>query len=235
MSIGEFNLACVNLLLLAAGIEESGFNFELCPFTDRMYATPLNAAIYAASEIVTERKKKYEIANTIFITDGEDTSLPNYISNKNQVNHITNNTYLIDDKTKIHYRYEVSQLQRTSVFLEIFKSRTKSNILGIFILPSDKFDKQKYILQYSKKDSVTDYRVLENKLQKDGYLLADDSFGYSEFFMVEGNKKLKIKGTSKVEDDGNISVEKMFRLMGTSYQQTRKQFLLLTKFIKMIS
>jgi hypothetical protein len=226
MSASEFNDACVNLLMMASGSLESEQTLKndriymhSLPPNDCMGGTPLNETIVTAISIVNELQKKTNgIVNTIFITDGEATTDGRYVQNKLGecyfIDYGKEDVYLRDSVNHLDYQLTGSKLENTTQFLNILKNKTNINIVGFFVV--NKPNKEEEI-----------------EIKKNGYILYTDR-GYDEFYIIPGGRKLKIH-LDKPDLNTPMTNNMMVTTMTEYGLQQKKQRVMLTRFIKLIS
>jgi hypothetical protein len=107
--------------------------------------TPLDEGILACMEIVPAFKAKHnlDLANCIFLTDGESTSHVHYHYNANgiQQNPATTMTYIYRGKSYLlqaNARFEVGRMLR-----DIFRKTTGCNLINFFMRDSGNFSRFK--------------------------------------------------------------------------------------------
>ncbi len=235
MSATDFNDACINLLMMASSNQLS------LPPTDLMGGTPLNETIVTAIEMVKPFCKKYQKVNTIFITDGEATTDHYYVGNEEghvlPIDCNKNDIFLKDPITHIDYPISVSSMENTSQFLQIFRNRTGVNAIGFFISgDSEELKNHAFEILCPKRWIDEDSQnKLRGEFNKNGFILADD-MGYNEFYIIPGGKELKIHlPSSPFAPAMPMSNRQMVTAMTDHGLKQRKQRVVLTRFIRMIS
>jgi hypothetical protein len=158
--------------------------------------TPLNATIFAASEIVNRFRKGYksEIVDVVFLTDGCDTDT--LYSKGNDFGGMSvrspsrySVSYITDEETKKKYR--VGEYGVTPVLLQILKDRTNCNLIGFYILNGSKNVLRNEAGRFGKLITDEEYKVFRSEK-----FMAIDSYGYDQYFIIPGADNLKIEDDS---------------------------------------
>jgi hypothetical protein len=235
MSASEFNDACINLLMMVSGVsfgttfKKAKFKMPGLPKNDMMGGTPLNESIVSAMAIVDKLRKKTrtQVINVIFITDGMATTDHRFVYNEfgdcSYIKYKNEDIYLQDKVT--HTDYKLDEENNTKQFLQILKNRVHVNVIGFFI------SNKENCLQWNKNTS------LKEQYQKEldtNYFISIPDMGYTEFFVIPGDKRLEI---TLNKDSINKSIGNnmlVFAMVEYGLKQ-RKQRVLLTRFIKIIS
>jgi hypothetical protein len=236
MTASEFNDACVNLLMLSSS---SGVGL---PEKYKMGVTPLNETIVAAIEMVDQLRKKtnIQIVNIVFITDGEATTDGRYIRNEfgetSFIDYGKEDIILRDPVTHIDYTLNEIKMDTTKVFLQILRSRTKINTVGFFICGGDKAGQAATIATMCPErwaKGEFEQNKIEKELEENNYILGPN-MGYTEFYIIPGGRSLCISyhGSPLTSLMGN---GQMVTTMSQHGSKQRKQRIVLTRFIKLIS
>jgi hypothetical protein len=237
MSVKEFNEACVNLLLLA---NSANSMFVSLPSSDLMGGTPLNEAIVCAIPLVQEMYKNgAQFVSATFLTDGEATTHSRYVTDflgsVNSYNIYTEDVYLHDEITKNNYKIADNQIDLTNQFLHLFRDRTGTKAIGFFIC-GEKSDQDKAFRNFLPPNDVllsVSIEKLHKKLEEDFYVVATES-GYNEFYILPSGNNLRINVKANPLS-GCFTNAQMVTAMTEQGQKQRKQRVLLTRYIKLIS
>lgn len=148
-------------------------------------STPLDEAIVCAMEIVPEfqRQHKVQIVNTVILTDGESSgnSLPRGDSYYNSKG------YIIDPKTR--KMYENTNTRTTDTLLRILRDRTKSNVVGFFLLNA-KTVPQYYFETFENgthKSDTPAWCAANTSWRENGYFIRPNT-GYTEEYVIRSNE-----------------------------------------------
>jgi len=174
--------------------------------------TPLNATIYAASDIVNRFRKshKAEIVDVVFLTDGDDSSSL-YTKNEDIYSSIRigaatrhSISYIQDKVTQ--KRYRVGDNGVTPVLLQILKDRTGCNLIGFYILPGNKrhfFDAMRRFHMF-----VPDSDFKSFKSEK---FYSIPNYGYNQYFLIPGGKDLNVEDEDldDILGDKEVSTRKL--------------------------
>lgn len=235
MTAMQFQDACVNLLLMASGISEGvkfnqGIMYPGLPSGYYMGGTTLHETIVSVMEMIS--KMTEQIVNVIFITDGEATTDHRYVISEfgecSEMKYSEEEYILRDLKTRIDYSLNENSFDTTKQFLEILKSRAGVNIIGFFIAQSDKIE-----TELNKLCPDKDFGSLEKEFTLNNFVLIPDK-GYDEFYLIQGGKHLRIT-LPQAPLAGTIGNSQMVTAMTERGTEQRKQRIVLTRFIKMIS
>ena len=224
MSLAQFNEALFNLWFASYSWIAS----------DRMYGTPLNEAIVAASYVVNQfrAKSKVQIVNTIFLTDG-GAGAPSVYQPTSEWSPRRKKYIIQDSVTKKTYATDNSSSSRmgaretTAALLQNFKDRTGSNLIGFYIYESSNFQKVSRDTMIKLADN-TDPAFWRNN----GYAPAVDS-GYDEYYILNPNN-LNIQASSLDVNDKMTAtkIAKEFSKFSTKKSVNR---VLLSNFISKIA
>lgn len=163
--------------------------------------TPLSFSIMSAMEIIPafQKRNNLQVVNTIFLTDGEDTySLPHYYDenmNRKSVSyhHIEDyTTYRVNYRnvifrdTKSRHEFKVSpnlpiEKQYTNGLIGLLKRKTKSNVIGFYILNNKDF--KMYVDSYiyeNKDEAMKDFK-------KNKHLVVTKE-GFDEYYLLKSDK-----------------------------------------------
>lgn len=247
MTAKEFNDACVNMLMLASGAARgidplrAGQFMEHVADCDQMYATPLNEAIVCASELIDRARRKTgaQVVNAVFLTDGDSTTNGSYINNLgtcSRFDPITNDVYLRDHVTKMEYKLSGNNAHDTAQFLAILRDRAGVNVIGFYITGDagaqnaalQKFCPSRWAL------GALEQLAMRASLDTN-YFVPTKEAGYTEFYILPGGNILRINTSQGRSLPGLQTNSQMVTIMTENGLRQRKQRVLLTRFIKLIS
>jgi hypothetical protein len=108
-------------------------------YIESLNGTPLNEAIIASMEIISQFKTKYklDVVNTVFLTDGDANETNDVIGKKSlpQARYSEGNVVIRDAKTGLEGRAAPGQ-EMTIALLNLLKAKVGGNIIGFFLIPS---------------------------------------------------------------------------------------------------
>lgn len=174
--------------------------------------TPLNATIYAASDIVNRFRKshKAEIVDVVFLTDGDDCS---NLHAKGQDKYSSvrigsatqNSVSYIQDKTT-QKRYRVNSNGVTPVLLQILKDRTGCNLIGFYILSKTKRSFDEAMRRFSM--LILDENFKRFRQEK---FYTVPNYGYNQYFLIPGGKELNVEDEdlNDILGDKEVSTRKL--------------------------
>lgn len=246
MTAKEFNDACINLLMLGsfyAHVTSEIFDpADVIPVTDFVGSTPLNETIVAAIPLVKQMYKSgAQFVSVTFVTDGQATTDGHYVVNESgRMKPIKDSNkkrivFIRDDETKEDYPYSGFIVDTTNTFLKILRNRTGCTAVGFFITKKkDGVENALTFFNKGKPISPSQLRDIKSKLEKD-YFVALSGTEYNDFYLIPDGTKLILKRMedlrSSLPKDNDSLVAEMVDL-GVSQ---RKQRVLLTRYIKLIS
>jgi hypothetical protein len=204
MSSSEFTYACSSLVFMA-GLGQMRGHF---PSWMSMSGTPLNQAIVHAMSIVPEFQKqnKLQIVNTIFLTDGESNNANRYYV-RDPYYGLTDapikcDRLIIRDPIT---KYEVTIDNRkndaqTDGLIRLLKNRTKSNVIGFYVINGRDFNRKVYHWFTKNHDSIkenfrkTKFMILENTGYDEYYILRSNSLDTDEDSTFEVKENSTFRG-----------------------------------------
>jgi len=247
MSAKDYKNAFENLLLTKNAFDSIGRFHCSIPRDFMLGSTPLNPAIVALKEIVTEFKtvNQLDIVNTIFVHDGDSNSLRTYIENegdsygsylydkegiiiqdhKTRFQSMTNNRHRNDNITHTLLKW-LKHSTGTQVF-GFFVSRKMADAIGYRYVTKD----NRSWLGYAERKEV----VAKARKQK---FLESNIAGFDSFFILNDSKKLTTDNEEfefEVKDQSKIntrSLASQFTKMNKAREVNR---ILATKFIQKIA
>ena len=157
---------------------------------DQLFSTPLNQTILLADKLVNDFriKNKCEIVSTIFLTDGGSDPINDYVGAGQQLplkkkgnrfiltDPVSKRTFFLDSLS--YYGSE----RITSIFFEILKERTKSNLIGFFLVNSNKLKHLSNVAY-----ELIQLQSTQDFWKKNGYI-GVKSAGYDEYYVIDGTR-----------------------------------------------
>lgn len=166
-----------------------------------MSGTPLNEAVIAAMEIVPQfqKKNRLQIVNTVFLTDGEGSSLnKTFEKYDNGIYSFAKSfTHMVirDPKTRHEELYSrnggfwsSSAMLQTDCFVRLLKARTNSHVIGFFIGETkDIANRSEYFWPEEHKKDVYGIRErMKEKFKKESSLVIT-STGFDDYYVLRSN------------------------------------------------
>ena len=214
----KFNEACKAIYMLSEAFTDRYWDID---YKMRLASTPLNESIILAHDIIPKFKSanRLEIVNIVFLTDGASNGM-DYTWDENMVDSIhktkhfktsmyyggdgwkRSNAVITDPVTRMSYRVGC-RTEVTGVLLRSLRDRHGVNVIGFFVGGSSS-DLRSVLKSCHDKYDVTDEL---KKIRKDKYLVVDDHYGYTEFYIIQGGKDLGVgDGKLEVKDDASKRV-----------------------------
>jgi hypothetical protein len=203
MSSNEFTKMASYLLDYGIGRRGTCSNMEPSEIM-QLSGTPLNEAIMAAFEIIPQFKSdnKLEIVNTVFLTDGEGSSLHGCIDDIDKltgrilgVRNIDSNyrkrSFLRDPITKASVEIEEASgytsysSKQTTALLRLLKQRTNCNLIGFYVAKVR--DVRQALQLYTPKEKQNNIDIEIVKFRKTNFTYLDN-VGYDEYYFLRSDK-----------------------------------------------
>jgi hypothetical protein len=207
MSTTEYSKMCSILLDYGRPEQQSSRHYtNICiPELYLLSGTPLNEAIIAAFKIVPKFKadNKLQVVNTVFLTDGEGSSLPGRISNADEKTgrHVIGGSIHANSRQKSILRDPITKatveiasrrgayghapqsISESIALLNLFKQRVDSNLIGFFIASSRniKSSLQRYCSNLE--DSFDKLELFKKK----GFCILNGS-GYDDYYFIRSSE-----------------------------------------------
>ena len=232
MSGKEFNTMMRNLfvqILMYQGKFTNRVNYyDIIPHTMELGSTPLNEAILSGIDIVNQFRanNRLDIVHTFFLTDGEGFS-PNI--HPTGPYHKANVVY----KNKIYPVAENKDL--TDTIMEIFRDRTGSRAIGIFLECRRKNGLSMNTIQSYFGSFSVDVAKINKEYDDNGFICTPHNYhGYSEHFIIAGNSEIEDDDLDEVLADrkSNTGIRNAFIKTMESRITSR---ILLNRFIDLIA
>ena len=199
---GDISLSSFHLMnLLSSQMNAVDFKYAasaLLAFTNRfnnrpswfgLSGTPLNEAIVAAMKIVPkfQKERKLQIVNTVFLTDGDGSNPSGIYGNSGGYHSLRGDGILVirDPITKHEVKVEdYSSRSITSAFIKLMKDRTKSNVIGFYIMNGRDFGHGVYsFFPIEQRDTTTKVEQLKKEFRDNKYKIIT-SEGYDEYYLL---------------------------------------------------
>lgn len=200
MSANEFTKMASYLLDYGTGRRGTCSNMEP-PEILQLGGTPLNEAVIAAFKVIPKfrTENRLEIVNTVFLTDGEGSSLYGRIDDINGERYkwssIDSNwkmrSFFRDPITKASVEvtetsgYGSRGAAQTTALLKLLKQRTDANVVGFYVAKVR--DVRHALVMYSPKseERKIESRVAEFRKNNFTYL---NNVGYDEYYFIRSDK-----------------------------------------------
>jgi hypothetical protein len=184
-------------------------------------------------------RKRIQNVNVTFLTDGEATTNNHYCSTAfggtSMMRYDSEKIYLRDDVNREDYELTSNNIETTNQFLRILRAQTKAKVVGFFI--SGKNPEESFSNFFPAKDIVLQTQKDKLKSELDTkYFVVSTTTGYDEFYILPSGNKLRITqaGSGSVLN-GLVTNAQLVTAMSNHGLRQRKQRVLLTRFIKLIS
>ena len=240
MNAAQFTKAASALVYMSTP-KKDYYSDKIIPDIFNMSGTPLNHTIVAAMEIVPEFQRKYglQVVNTIFLTDGDGDSGLDIIesdTSKNRMNpwnYRTNSpTHLIlrDPVTKYYEKVDYTSSRTvTSAFIKLFKNRTKSNIVGFYILSPSEF--KSYIQRHFEFKGIDTQDIRANFSKNNCTVIYND--GFDEYYLLKSKRGDNEEPELTVKE--NASAKSMANAFAKYNTKRNTNRVVLNRFINMIA
>jgi len=209
MKVREFTKMCSILLGLGAKLSRAPFKKSgttvdeefldmSVPNILSLSGTPLNEAIIACFEIIPKFKSdnKLQIVNTVFLTDGEGSTIYGYYEEQNARKLKGFNTY----RDRIIFRDPVTKAiaevydtignpstqgtHQTIALLRLLKQRTDSNIVGFYITSSQ--DARASISNFITREEKKSIDTFMSEFRRNKYAILQNA-GFDEYYFLRSN------------------------------------------------
>ena len=200
MSANEFTKMASYLLDYGTGRRGTCSNMEP-PEILQLGGTPLNEAVIAAFKVIPKfrTENRLEIVNTVFLTDGEGSSLYGRIDDINGERYKWSSidanwkmrSFFRDPITKASVEvtetsgYGSRGAAQTTALLKLLKQRTDANVVGFYVAKVR--DVRHALVMYSPKseERKIESRVAEFRKNNFTYL---NNVGYDEYYFIRSDK-----------------------------------------------
>lgn len=211
---------------------------------DTLRNTPLYSAMMIGPEIINRFQKanQIEIANAIFLTDGDGNGLNRMSSGteliKNPQAQIRRRVEIIQDPdTKLTYQVHTDSPRGygkgyTLAFLQRLKDRTGANVIGFFLC-DDPINNVVNAYPNPKNVETTPEEIKTFYKEKGYYVIDSSRCGYDQFFVINVKLLAKIDETTELDSSGSrAKLRNSFIKSGINKKKNR---IILTRFIENIS
>ena len=247
MSAKDYKNAFENLLLTKNSFDSIGRFYCSYPRDFVLGSTPLNPAIVALKEIITEFKtvNQLDIVNTIFVHDGDSNSLRTYIEKEDDSygSYLYDKEGIIIQDHKTRFQSMTNNRHRndniTHTLLKWLKHSTGTQVFGFFV--SRKMtdaigyryvteDNRSWLGHVERKEVIA-------KARKQKFIESNIA-GFDSFFILNDSKKLTTDNEEfefEVKDDSKIntrSLASQFTKMNKAREVNR---VLATQFVQKIA
>lgn len=236
--------AAVNDMLLVGKIHKDYDNYGYMPPTEHLYGTPLDEAIIASIDLVSEFKQGYKLdmVNTIFLTDGLGSVTRQYVEDdKLRYAYGDDTIYVQHKETKYRVRME-NKLKgsknddgftSTRALIELAKKITGSKYTGYYITTS-KRDMINFVYPYefnhiSYNATNTQKKSLLTRINSEGFYSCN-YFGFDEYFFVL-SENLKIED-NKLDVEAGAKKNVISKAFMKSLNSRGLQRMFLNKFVQ---
>jgi hypothetical protein len=205
MKVREFTKMCSILLGLGAKLSrtqigkplENGLDMSV-PNILSLSGTPLNEAILACFEIIPKFKtdNKVQVVNTVFLTDGEGSTIYGYYEEQNArklkgFNNYRDRIIFRDPVTKaIAEVYDTignpstQGTDQSIALLRLLKQRTDSNIVGFYITSSQ--DARASISNFITREEKKSIDTFMSEFRRNKYAILQNA-GFDEYYFLRSN------------------------------------------------
>ena len=200
MSANEFSKMASYLLDYGTGRRGTCANMEP-PEILELGGTPLNEAVIAAFKLIPQFKtqNKLQIVNTVFLTDGEGSSLYGRIEDVNGENYQTVSadanwkmrSFFRDPVTRASVEvvessgYGGRSVSQTTALLKLLKQRTDANVVGFYVARVRDVRHALDLYTPKEEQTGTDKRVADFRKNNFTYL---NNVGYDEYYFLRSDK-----------------------------------------------
>lgn len=226
MTSREFREACINLFaLMIDGTFHGG------PAKDSLTGcTPLNEAIITSIEMIREMKSKADVVNAIFLTDGDANTVNGFVDKNGKSRSLDYRTkYVIDDREH-HKVYEFDLHHMTPTMFQILRDFQDINVVGFYI--NGRWQGFFYDVDDAER------KKLQTQFDTDGYVICT-TWGYNELYITKVGDQWRIKETPITPTGEELGtpeyMEALTKNFITQRKNTRKQRVMLDRFVKMIA
>lgn len=226
MTSREFREACINLFaLMIDGTFHGG------PAKDSLTGcTPLNEAIITSIEMIREMKLKADVVNAIFLTDGDANTVNGFVDKNGKSRSLDYRTkYVIDDREH-HKVYEFDLHHMTPTMFQILRDFQDINVVGFYI--NGRWQGFFYDVDDAERQK------LQTQFDTDGYVICT-TWGYNELYITKVGDQWRVKETPITPTGEELGtpeyMEALTKNFITQRKNTRKQRMMLDRFVKMIA
>jgi len=209
----------------------------------RLGGTPLNSAIYVATELVAKFQKDYGISkmNTVFLTDGSSHDNTSVVVNNSKDGNMdvecryASDIIVRDPKTKL-IAMELSDSYHsgygtTKQLLEFLQEKTGSKVIGFYVYSRRQLGGWEKSTFFGR-NWYTEFEKRKKQFTKDKVIVSPYA-GYDSLFMIQ-SKNLHIE-EDELDINEQMSVAQMKRNFGKTMKAKLTSRVLLTKFVDLVA
>jgi len=213
-------------------------------------STPLNTTIMILPKYINAFRAKHrlQIVNTVFLTDGEDSSGLRVYGDNGRVTHYLNhssvgkNSIIIDQETKKSYKIPTRQNAVTITLLKILKDKTCCNLIGFYITHNYRSNFTNVMVQLTgdnRYNRYNDYAFADGEFRKwkEDKVSVVNNWGFDEYYIIPGGSSLHVKDDDLDELIGETKASAR-KLRGAFLKMNQNRLtnrVLLKKFIERVS
>ena len=213
-------------------------------------STPLNTTIMILPKYINAFRAKHrlQIVNTVFLTDGEDSSGLRVYGDNGRVTHnldrssVYRNSIIIDQETKKSYKIPIRQNAVTITLLKILKDKTGCNLIGFYITHNYRSNFTNVMVQLtgdSRYNRSNDYNFADGEFRKwkEDKVSVVNNWGFDEYYIIPGGTSLHVKDDDLDELIGETKASAR-KLRGAFLKMNQNRLtnrVLLKKFIERVS
>ena len=242
MNAREFQKGIDNFYKVGVAAGWGSSHYLQCPEGFNLGSTPLNEAIIASYEQISDFKRQTgkEKVNVIFLTDGGSNGNDQYYSVDETWTKSGTRTWgsdkhhmvIRDPKTKKYIATSADYLEMTADLLKGLGQRCDVNVIGFFLTDSRHI---KYTIEREMKwqDGVN----AKKKLAKLGYV-ALKSNGYDKYFMINDkslDKVVEMPEEVAKKDDGSVNKARLSTAFKKFSKGRKLNKMLLNEFVAMVA
>jgi cobalamin biosynthesis protein CobT len=210
MKTNEYKIAVQRLYHLGASSNYYGGHY---PSELGLGCTPLNEAIMCAFTQIPEFQAKHgvQIVNTVFLTDGDGSSLGGGRS------YGTDKSIIHDPKTRKDYIVgEGRSNVETDTYLKILQERTGTNLIGIRLIETKSISRLQY--RYFPDQNLDAHAKSWTKNNFTSIV----GQGYDKLFIVRGNLKVETEALDNLTEDASYVKIKNAFMKGSNNQKSTR-------------
>ena len=213
-------------------------------------STPLNTTIMILPKYINAFRTKHrlQIVNTVFLTDGEDSSgIRVYGDNGRIKHHMSQSTanrdcIIIDQETKKTYKIPAKANAVTPTLLKILKDKTGCNLIGFYITNNYRSNFTNVMVQLTgdlRYDRNSDYNFADGEFRKwkEDKVCVVNNWGFDEYYIIPGGSSLRVNDDDLDELIGETKATAR-KLRGAFLKMNQNRLtnrVLLKKFIERVS
>lgn len=240
MNANEFKQAGINMLLMASGattttvqISKGYMAISMLPEDDQMGGTPLNEAYVVSMEMAKQLKKRFQIVNFIYLTDGEPTTRGYYCADPKtgtMMKYERGQQPVVIQDTQTHMDY-VLEDDEQKIFLSMLRER---GVKTVCYYISSSAPSSCALMRFDPRIKTLEGVAAIDKEFEDNYFVSTKAAGYDECYILPAGSKLRINTATNMFTRAATN-RQLVTMMSESGVQQRKMRVMLTRFIKLIA